>query len=84
MGDKTMRLLKAMRGQLGDTSASRSVDAEAAANTIGMDSATSDFERRLHDLVRAGYLEPDPNCAAPSTQGIYRITFSGIYAADNH
>ena len=39
---------------------------------------------RLHDLVRAGYLEPDPNCAAPSPQGIYRITFSGIYAADNH
>jgi hypothetical protein len=84
VGDKTMRLLKAMRGQLGDTSASRSVDAEAAANTIGMDSATHDFERRLHDLVRAGYLEPDPNCTAPTVRRMYRITFSGIYAADTY
>ena len=85
MGDKTMRLLKAMRGQLGDTSpSSRNVDAVAAANSLGMHSGTRDLEGRLHDLVRAGYLEPDPNCAAPTRQEIYRITFSGIYAADNH
>ena len=82
MGDKTMRLLKAMKGQLGDTSASSSVDAEAAANSIGMDSGTQDFDRRLHDLVRAGYLEPEPNFTAPTVQRVYRITFSGIYAAD--
>ena len=85
MGDKTMQLLKAMRRQLGDTSASRSVDAVAAANSLGMQSGTRDLEGRLHDLVRAGYLEPDPNpSSAPTRQGIYRITFSGIYAADNH
>jgi hypothetical protein len=84
VGDKTMQLLKAMRGQLGDTSASRSVDANAAANSLGMDSDTRDFEGRLHDLVRAGYLEPDPNASAPTAQGLYRITFAGIYAADNH
>ena len=83
MGDKTMRLLKAMRGQLGDTSASRSVDAVAAANSIGMGSGTREFDRRLNDLVRAGYLEPDPNSSAPITQRKYRITFSGIYTADN-
>ena len=56
----------------------------AAANSLGMDSGTRDFKRRLHELVRAGYLEPDPNSTAPIAQGIYRITFSGIYAADNH
>jgi hypothetical protein len=84
VGDKTMQLLKAMREQLGDTSASRSVDAVAAANSLGMDSDTHEFARRVQDLVRAGYLEPAPNCAAPTTQGIYWITFSGIYAADNH
>jgi hypothetical protein len=84
VGDKTMQLLKAMRGQLGDTSPTRSVDAVAAANSLGMQSGTRVLEGRLHDLVRAGYLEPDPNCAAPTRQGIYRITFSGIYAADNH
>ena len=36
MGPKTMQLLKAMRGQLGDISASRSVDAVAAAEGLGM------------------------------------------------
>ncbi len=60
MGPKTMQLLKAMRGQLGDASASRSVDAVAAAEALGMDTTTHDFDRRLQDLVRAGYLEPDP------------------------
>jgi hypothetical protein len=60
------------------------VDAVVAANRLGMHSGTRDLEGRLHDLVRTGYLEPDPNCAASSTQGIYRITFSRIYAADNH
>ena len=48
------------------------------------DASDPTLEGHLHDLVPAGYLEPDPNCAAPSTQGIYRITFSRIYAADNH
>jgi hypothetical protein len=60
------------------------VDAQDAANSLDMQSGTRDFERHLHDLVRAGYLEPDPNSSStPSTQGIYRITFSGIYAAEN-
>jgi len=84
VGDKTMQLLKAMRGQLGETSASRSVDAVAAADSLGMGSGTREFDRRLQDLLRAGYLEPDPNSVAPTAQGMYRITFSGIYAADNH
>ncbi len=55
--DKTMRLLKAMREQLGETSASRTVDAVAAANSLGMDRGTLGFHRSLHELVRAGYLE---------------------------
>jgi hypothetical protein len=60
VGPKTMQLLKAMRGQLGDASASRSVDAVAAAEGLGMDTTTPDFDRRLQDLVRVGYLDPDP------------------------
>ncbi len=82
--DKARQLLRVMREQIGDHSASRTVDAEAAANNLGMDSGTRDFDRHLHDLVRAGYLEPDPNSAASTEQRMYRITFSGIYAADNH
>src|SRR5215203_1275524 len=84
LGPKSMQLLKAMRGQLGDTSASRSVDAVAAAETLGMDTTTPDFDRRLQDLVRAGYLEPEPHSAAPAAQGLYRITFAGLDAADGH
>ncbi len=84
VGPKTMRLLKAMRGQLGHNSASRTVDAVAAANDLGADSGKRDLERRLQDLVRAGYLEPDPNFVAPTTRGMYRITFLGIDAADDH
>jgi hypothetical protein len=52
VGPKTMQLLKAMRGQLGGASASRSVDAVAAAEGLGMDTTTHDFDRRLQDLVR--------------------------------
>jgi hypothetical protein len=84
LGPKTIQLLKAMREQLGDTSASRSVDAVAAAEALGMDTTTHDFDRRLQDLVRAGYLEPDPHSAAPGAQGLYRITFAGLDAADGY
>ena len=84
LDDKTRQLLNAMREQIGNYSASRSVDVKAAANSLGMDSTTPEFDRRLRELVRAGHLEPDPNSAAPPAQRMYRLTFSGIYAADNH
>ena len=83
LDDKTMRLLKALREQLGETSASRTVDAADAANSLGMDRGTLDFHRSLHDLVRADYLEEPPNHALRG-QGKYLITFEGIAAADNH
>jgi hypothetical protein len=53
MDDETMQLLKVMREQLGKTSASRSVDALAAANTLGLERSSLDFDRRLQDLVGA-------------------------------
>jgi hypothetical protein len=84
VGPKTMQLLKAMRAQLGDASASRSVDAVAAAEGLSMDTTTPDFDRRLQDLIRAGYLEPDPNSAAAVARGLYRITFAGLDAADSY
>src|SRR5215217_6961646 len=68
-----MQLLKTMREQLGKTSTGRSVDAVAAANSLGMDRGALDFHRSLHDLVRADYLEeptkkvtlrPRSTCAA--------------------
>jgi hypothetical protein len=78
-----MQLLKAMREQLGKTSASRSVDAVAAANSLGMDRGTLDFHRSMHDLIRADYLE-EPADPALTSQGMYLITFDGIAVADSY
>ena len=78
-----MRLLKALREQLGETSASRTVDVAVAANTLGMDRGTLDFHRSLHDLVRADYLE-EPANPALRAQGKYHLTFEGVTAADNY
>jgi hypothetical protein len=83
MDEETMQLLKVLREQLGTTSASRSVDALAAANALGLESGSLEFHRRLHDLVRAKYLE-EPADRALSAQGTYLITFEGIAAADSH
>jgi hypothetical protein len=58
------------------------VDAVAAANSLGMDGGTLGFHRRLHDLVRAGYLE-EPAGPARAPCGAYLITFEGITAADD-
>jgi len=80
--EESLRLLKAMRGQLGEASASRVVDAAVAAKGLGMDRGTLDFHRRLHDLVLAGYLE-EPSSSARATRGAYLITFEGIAAADD-
>ena len=41
MDDETMQLLKVLREQLGKTSASRTVDALAAANPLGLESGSS-------------------------------------------
>ena len=83
MDDETMQLLKAMREQLGKTSASRTVDALAAANALGLERGSLDFHRRLHNLVGAEYLEESANPTL-TTQGKYLITFEGIAAADNY
>ncbi len=81
--DKTMQLLKAMREQLGKSSASRTVDAVAAANSLGMDRGTLDFHRSMHELIRADYLE-EPANSTLTAQGKYLITFDGIAVTDNY
>ena len=70
MDDPTMQLLKAMRGQLGKTSAGRTVDAVAAANSLGMDRTSLDFHRSLHDLVRAGL---SGGTLKPRTEGAGKV-----------
>lgn len=82
MDENTLQLLRAMRGQIGDSSASRDVYPVIAANSLGIDSETpSEFAARINELLQADYLEPHPD-AVLSAQGRYRITFKGIAAAE--
>jgi hypothetical protein len=80
--EKTLRLLKAMREQIGESSASRDVCPEVAANCLGMDvREPAEFAACMEELLRGEYLEPHPN-AVLSARGRYRITFRGIAAAE--
>ncbi len=81
MDEKSLQLLKVMREQLGETSASRTVDAGAAANSLGMYPGT--LERSLLYLVRAGYIEEYADRAMTSRNGMFLITLQGIAAIDN-
>jgi hypothetical protein len=79
--EKSLQLLKVMREQLGETAASRSVDAVAAASSLGMYPETLD--RSLLYLVRAGYIEEYADRAMSSRNGMFLITLQGIAAIDN-
>ena len=81
MDEKSLQLLKVMREQLGETAASRTVDAVAAANSLGMYPGT--LERSLLYLVRAGYIEEYADRAMASRDGMFLITLQGIAAVDN-
>jgi hypothetical protein len=79
--EKSLQLLKVMREQLGETAASRTVDAVAAASSLGMYPETLD--RSLLYLVRAGYLEEYADRAMSSRNGMFLITLQGMAAIDN-
>ena len=81
MDEKSLQLLKVMREQLGETSATRIVDAGTAANSLGMYPETLD--RSLLYLVRAGCLEEYADRAMSMRDGMFLITLQGIAAIDN-
>jgi hypothetical protein len=80
--DEAMRLLKVMREQIRDKPG-YTVYAGPAAESLGIEVDSHEYDRRLHDLVQAGYLEPS-NRPALTAKGMYEITFDGIDAADSH
>ena len=80
MDEKSLRVLKVMREQLGETTG-RAVDAGAAAKSLGMHLGTLD--RCLLYLVRAGYIEEYADRAMSSRNGMFLITPQGIAAMDN-
>jgi hypothetical protein len=79
--EKSLQLLKAMREQLGETSASRTVDAGAAAKSLGMYPGA--LARSLLYLVQAGYIEEYEERAMSSRDGMFLITLQGIAAIDD-
>jgi DNA-binding IclR family transcriptional regulator len=79
--EKSLQLLKAMREQLGETKAGRTVDAGAAAKSLGMYPET--LERSLHYLIGAGYIEEYADRAMDMRNGMFLITLQGIAAIDN-
>jgi DNA-binding IclR family transcriptional regulator len=78
--EKSLQLLQAMREQLGE-STGRTVDAGAAAKSLGMYPGTLD--RSLHYLIGAGYLEEYADRAMTSRNGMFLITLQGIAAIDD-
>ena len=80
MDEKSLRLLKAMREQLGGTTG-RAVDAGTAAKKLGMSPGTLD--RSLLYLVRAGYIEEYADRAMSTRNGMFLITLQGIAAIDD-
>ena len=80
MDEKSLQLLKAMREQLGE-STGRTVDAGAAAKSLGMYPGTLD--RSLPYLIGAGYIEEYADRAMTSRNGMFLITLQGIAAIDD-
>ena len=73
------RLRHRARGQECFGEDHRNVYTGDVARELGMD--RPEYERRLEELVGAGYLLPHPNILF-ERQGLYRITVDGIAAAD--
>jgi hypothetical protein len=80
MSDKALRMLKHMRNQIVKRS-ERYVAVRGAAISIGVDPGGSECDALVEELLRGGHLQryPSPSLTA---HGLYRLTDSGISAAD--
>ena len=78
--EKTLQFLKLLREQVRDKN-SRDVYTADAARELGIEPADPEYEIRLTELLRAGYLLPNAD-QTPTAQGAHRITEEGIAAAE--
>jgi hypothetical protein len=80
MSDKALGMLKHMRRQIVRQPA-RNVAVREAAISIGVDPSGSECHALVEELLRGGHLQryPSPSLTA---HGLYRLTDSGISAAD--
>ena len=81
MDEKTLRFLRLMREQIRDKY-TREVSSGDAARELGMAPGDPEYETRLADLMRHGYLHPHPNPTSDA-QGLHLITTTGVAAADD-
>ena len=80
MDEKTLQFLKLLREQVRDKK-TRAVYTGRAARELGIEPADPEYEIRLTELLRAGYLLPNAD-QTPTAQGAHRITEEGIAAAE--
>jgi hypothetical protein len=84
MSDKALRMLKHMRRQIRMhvlISGTRAASVWSAARTIGVKPEEGEFDALLKELLWGGYVEPYPSPSL-AAHGLYRLTDSGISAAD--
>jgi hypothetical protein len=83
MSEKALLMLKHMRrqtrmqGMLG----ARAASVWSAARIIGVKPEEGEFDALLKELLQGGYVEPYPSPSL-AAHGLYRLTDSGISAAD--
>jgi hypothetical protein len=80
MSEKARRMLKHMQKQIFEHPAPY-VEVRRAAVSIGVDPGGSECDGLVDELLQAGYIRsyPSPSLTA---HGLYRLTDSGISAAD--
>jgi hypothetical protein len=84
MSEKALRMLKHMRMQIRmriPMPGTRAASVWSAARTIGVKPEEGEFDALLKELLRGGYVEPYPSPSL-AAHGLYRLTDSGISAAD--
>ena len=84
MSDKALRMLKHMRVQIRrqiPIPGTRAASVWRAARSIGLKPEEGEFDALLKELLRDGYIEPYPSPSL-AAHGLYRLTDSGISAAD--
>jgi hypothetical protein len=84
MSDKALRMLKHMRVQNRrqiPIPGTRAASVWRAARSIGLMPEEGEFDALLKELLRDGYIEPYPSPSL-AAHGLYRLTDSGISAAD--
>jgi hypothetical protein len=84
MSEKALLMLKHMRAQIRwliPVRGTRAASVWGAARSIGLKPEEGEFDALLKELLQGGYIAPYPSPSL-AAHGLYRLTDSGISAAD--